>query len=410
MLPETHPIRVLMLTPDYPPKIVGGCALSCQLLVEGLRSRGIEVDVNVFNGDEGVVESKMGKTRFFPSSKTLLGLNMLALTSMMDSKTQYDIIHVYNTQQLPAAVHFGHNKGIKVVGTMNNMTPICLNTANFDEVECADCDGLDSLKCALQRKGPVPMRMFMPMHWLQYASLHRLTREADAFIALSEATRQCYLNAGFDEKRFHLIPNMFDPNVVEMARHSVRTEHEGMQIMYLGRLQIEKGLQVLIKAVPLMNTKEFKVHLVGKGDYEKELRQLVEEMGVGDRVQFDGFVGREEISRFYSLADLFVHPAIWPEPFPRTLLESLAFGVPLVVSSSGSCGEILGDAGVVFQNGDEKDLASKLDRLLGDEKARQRMIESGKSVLSHYSPDSVLSGMIEVYRGLMSGTSGTSAE
>jgi glycosyltransferase involved in cell wall biosynthesis len=43
-----------------------------------------------------------------------------------------------------------------------------------------------------------------------------------------------------------------------------------------------------------------------------------------------------EIGRYYDMADVFVHPALWPEPFPRTILEALSHRVPMVVSDSGS--------------------------------------------------------------------------
>ncbi len=401
-MPSTpRPYRVLVITPDYPPRYTGGCAFSCQLLVEGLRSRGVRTDVWAFNGDRSPgVGSEMGDTLFFRTSPTLGGLNRTAYRELRRRAPDCDIIHVYNTQQIPAAVRYGKRHGKKVTATLNNLAPVCTNPSMYVEGKCANCRPLDSLSCALRRPGPLRMRAFMPYHWMQFIWLHRLSRRADGYIALSEATRQCYLDAGYDRSLIRLIPNMYDPGQMTVSSPRPASKWKKV-ILYVGRLEAEKGLQVLIKAFNDLGEGNV-LYIVGKGNYEPQLKRLTNELGLEGRVIFTGFMEKEEIGRYYDMADVFVHPALWPEPFPRTILEALSHRLPMLVSDSGSSAAILGKAALSFSNGDDKDLALKLQLLLDDDDLRHLTVKAGEEVLHRFHPETVMAQVLDFYDSLFS--------
>ncbi|MCG7843799.1 MAG: glycosyltransferase family 4 protein [Methanomassiliicoccales archaeon] len=395
---EEAPPKVLVITPDYPPHYTGGCAFSCQLLVEELRSRGVHTDVWAFNGDRSTPSQKgvMGETLYLKGSPTLLGLNRLAYAMLKRRRPSCDIIHVYNTQQLPAAVRYGRRNNVKVVATLNNLAPICTNPSKYVEGNCATCRPLDSLACAMLRPGRRGMKVFMPVHWLQFIILHRWSRRAEGYIALSDATRQCYLDAGYDPERIRLIPNMYDPGLI-FSSPICRLKGRNKVILYVGRLEAEKGLQVLIKAFARLDEGSM-LYIVGKGDYEPQLKGLANGEGLEGRVIFTGFMDKDEIGRYYDMADIFVHPALWPEPFPRTLLEALAHRLPLLVSDSGSSADILGPAGLSFISGDEVDLAHKLRTILDDDELRHLTMQAGERVLERYHPDAIMPQVLDFYR------------
>jgi glycosyltransferase involved in cell wall biosynthesis len=397
--------KALMITPDYPPKITGGCALSCRLLVDGLRSRGMDYDVLAFNGDDlGEIASDKGFVRYLPHPKfeVLLSLNLYAFKATNELDKRYDIVHVYNCQQIPAAVQYAKRTGAKVVATLNNMDPVCTNPSLFDEEECVGCSPYDSLTCAMQRSGSVAMKAFMPVHWTQFQGLRRYAKKVDAFIALSEETKRYYVSSGFDADRIKVIPNMFDPKILEKANTSPVPEGKGHKnIIYTGRLEVEKGLQHLIEAVSLMDRDDIRLFIVGKGEYESDLKAMAKSMGIADRVVFTGFIPPDETARYYSMADVFVHPAIWPEPFARTILESLAFRVPLIVSDKGPSSKILEEACMSFRSGDANDLAEKLETVLTDKVRAREMRSHGQIVLSRYAPETVLSKVEDLYREVL---------
>ena len=397
-------LKVLVVTPDYPPNLVGGCALSCQLLVEGLRSRDIRTDVLAFNGDRrSPVVTERGTVRYLEHRETLLGLNYSALAEMLHLKERYDIVHVYNCQQIPAAVIYARRRGAKVVATLNNMVPVCTNPSDYEPVRCQDCDPLESLRCAMRKRTTPAVKAFMPVHWAQWQGLRSYAKEVDEYIALSEETKAAYVLAGYDASRIHLIPNMFDPRITLLAQAtSERPVKDHQAVVYIGRLEVEKGIQTLIGALASLDRSDVKLYLVGKGDYEPELRSMAAEEGVADRVVFVGFVGEEQVAHYYRLAEVFVHPALWPEPFPRTLLEALAFDVPLVVSDRGASANVLGKAGTIFPAGDAARLAVCLDEVLGSVERRGEMVRLGRRVLETYSPQRVMGEIVELYRRTLS--------
>jgi starch synthase len=393
-------LRVLMVTPDYPPSMVGGCALSCQLVVEGLRSRGIHTDVLAFNGDRRPpIESDRGSVRFFEHRATLLGLNYSALMEMGHLQDRYDIVHVYNCQQIPAAVIYGGRVGAKVVATLNNMVPVCTNPSDHDAVECGACDPLESLRCAMRKQTGPAIKAFMPVHWAEWEGLRYFTRQVDAFIALSQETKDAYVLSGYDGGRIQIIPNMYDPSIKGLVGSIPdRPDTDDKVVVYIGRLEVEKGVQTLIAAIARLERGDIKLYLVGKGDHEESLKGQVKDLGIGDKVEFVGFLSHDEVARYYRLADAFVHPALWPEPFPRTLLEALAFDVPLIVSDRGASANVLGEAGVVFPAGDPVALADRLVEVLDDPERSLRMAQLGREVLARYSPERVMGEIVELYR------------
>ncbi|MFA5311971.1 MAG: glycosyltransferase family 4 protein, partial [Methanomassiliicoccales archaeon] len=325
-------------------------------------------------------------------------LNLYAFQATHELKQRYDIVHVYNCQQIPAAVLYAKRTGAKVVATLNNMVPVCTNPSLFDEEECANCSPYDSLDCAMRRRGSAAMKAFMPVHWTQFQGLRRYAKKVDAFIALSEETKRYYVNSGFEADRIRVIPNMFDPKLLGAANAPrVTQSRDHRNIMYAGRLEIEKGLQLLIEAMSIMDRSDTKLYLVGKGEYEGELKDLAMRLGISDRVVFTGFIPPEETAKYYSMADVFVHPAIWPEPFARTILESLAFDVPLIVSDKGPSSKILQSACLSFKTGDANDLAEKLETVLSDKVKAMEMRSHGRVVLSRYAPETVLSKVEDLY-------------
>jgi len=105
--------------------------------------------------------------------------------------------------------------------------------------------------------------------------------------------------------------------------------------------------------------------------------------------------------RYYSAADVFVHPAIFAEPFGRTILEAMQFGLPPVVSNIGAPPITIGDAGLVFEPGSVDDLVQKLEMVSRDKELRQRLSSNCPKVLQAYEQDKVLDRILEVYRQVL---------
>ena len=179
------------------------------------------------------------------------------------------------------------------------------------------------------------------------------------------------------------------------------------RIGYAGKLLTEKGIFVLLEAfAQLVRTLAAPVHLtyLGTGPEEATLRQRIAQLGLEDRVFIHPRVPPAEVPGWMKTQDVLVMPsqstATWKEQFGRVVVEAFACGVPVAGSDSGSIPEVIGEAGLVFPEGDTAALAQAMGRMLMEPALRLRFIEEGlRRFRTCYTPQAVAQKMGEVYRG-----------
>jgi glycosyltransferase involved in cell wall biosynthesis len=113
-------------------------------------------------------------------------------------------------------------------------------------------------------------------------------------------------------------------------------------IFYVGRVVFEKGLHVLVRALPLIlaQRSSTKVVVAGKGPELESLRSLAWTLGVGQKVLFTGFISDEDRDRLFKVADCAVFPSLY-EPFGIVALEAMAAKCPVVVTEVGGLQEVV---------------------------------------------------------------------
>jgi glycogen(starch) synthase len=113
-------------------------------------------------------------------------------------------------------------------------------------------------------------------------------------------------------------------------------------LFYVGRVVREKGLGILLDALPRVLAANAKVKLViaGKGPYGEELRHRAYQLGIYHRIYFAGFIDDNTRNALYQCADVAVFPSLY-EPFGIVALEGMAAGVPVVVADTGGMSEII---------------------------------------------------------------------
>jgi glycosyltransferase involved in cell wall biosynthesis len=169
---------------------------------------------------------------------------------------------------------------------------------------------------------------------------------------------------------------------------------DSFRIGYAGRLVREKGLDVLLEAVGSLPAPRSLV-LSGEGPF-------LERMHRAPFVHWAGNVPRERLPAFYRGLDVLVLPshttARWKEQFGRVLVEAQACGIPVVGSSSGAIPEVIGDAGLVFPEGNAAYLAVALQRLRADASLRRTLACKGlERACLHYGWNAIAAQMRQVY-------------
>lgn len=205
-----------------------------------------------------------------------------------------------------------------------------------------------------------------------------------------------------------VIPNGVNPTNLVPGGNS-RPQSGGPVIAFLGRLVPEKGVQVLIEALPLIRESHPQVELAvaGRGPYEEELRRLASKKGVEDCVNFIGFVDDEGRNNLLARAAVAVFPSIY-EPFGIVALEAMAAGTPVVVSETGGLSEIIchGIDGLKVPPGNSGLLARYVADLLAHPDRAVRLSRNAhRKVLDRYSWDQIASETARVYIDVTRGAS-----
>jgi phosphatidyl-myo-inositol dimannoside synthase len=163
----------------------------------------------------------------------------------------------------------------------------------------------------------------------------------------------------------------------------------GLNILCVGRLIERKGQHYLIQAFSALQDAELgpvRLSFVGTGDAEEQLHSLAREIGVYDRVDFKGFVRRQDMPRVYQEADIFVLPS-QSEGMSIALLEAMASGLPVITTDTGGTMELVkpGGNGLVVQWGDVPGLTKALCALLKDEQLRKKMGVDSREIAEKFS-------------------------
>ncbi len=173
-------------------------------------------------------------------------------------------------------------------------------------------------------------------------------------------------------------------------------------IGYVGRLVRQKGVLDLVEAMARL-PKEAHLRLIGSGELEPELRRRALALGLEDRIEFYGRVPSAALPALYRELDVLVLPSrttpAWKEQFGRVLIEAMACAIPVVGSDSGEIPYVVGEAGLLFPEGDVEALAARMRALLEDASLREALGKRGRErVLAHYSQERIAHAYLEVYR------------
>jgi glycosyltransferase involved in cell wall biosynthesis len=219
-------------------------------------------------------------------------------------------------------------------------------------------------------------------------------------IALSADLKARYVAAGFPAERIVVVPNMLDEPLFA-AREATRTGNgpAELSVLTVGQLDHRKGVHELVAAygqLPAEVQARARLKILGAGKDEGRLRELIDQCGIGDRVTIR-HCPYDELPDEYAAADLFVKPACWPEPFGRTCLEALAFGLPVLAADVPSAREVLGSSAAYYRPFDVDDLAANLRRLIESDELRRGTASGATDRLGQYRPSKIVNAILGVY-------------
>jgi glycogen(starch) synthase len=387
-------LRVLILSWEYPPVVVGGLGRHVHALSVALAAAGHSVTVVTRHAPGAPMEELREGVRIvrapedppmFPlATPSLLAWTMafnhsLTRAALHAAATEtYDVIHAHDWLVTHTAVTLKHHLGVPLVATIHATE-------------------------AGRHQGWLPEEMNKCIHSVEWW----LAREACRVVVCSsymrwEVTRLLDLPAN----RVDVIPNGVDnrawrspPRKVAAARS--RFAAGGPLIGFAGRLVYEKGVQHLVSALPQLSDSHpgLRVVIVGDGPHKDELQQEVRRLRVQNAVSFPGFLCTKELPAVLAATDAVVVPSIY-EPFGMVALEAAAAGAPLAVASTGGLAEIVqsGVTGVTFPAKDPAALAGAVSTLLSDGVFARRVARKARSmVINRYGWATIAEQTVTAY-------------
>jgi glycosyltransferase involved in cell wall biosynthesis len=180
---------------------------------------------------------------------------------------------------------------------------------------------------------------------------------------------------------------------------------EGFTIGYVGRLIEAKGLLTLMRAFAELD-ESFQLLLLGSGPLEGELLKETEKFQNKERVKIVRTVSHQEVPKYLNCMDVLVLPSQttpqWKEQFGHVLIEAMACEVPVIGSDSGEIPYVIGDAGLVFKEGNADELKHLIQVLAANETLRLSLAKKGRQcVLSMYTHERIAEETLNVYRTIL---------
>jgi glycogen(starch) synthase len=365
-------MNVLMLSWEYPPRVVGGLGRHVHALATSLVRQGHAVVVITRDHPdapadavvEGVRVVRVGEDPPLVPFEDLLAWTMALNHSLTRGALGVldefppDVVHAHDWLVAHAAKTLKDVTGAPLVATVH-------------ATEAGRHQGW--------LPGPVNRAIHSVEWWLTYEARRVVTCSA----YMRDEVKRLFALPG---DKVDVVPNGIDlahwhADAARVAALRAHLSPDGARLLlYAGRLEYEKGVQTVLQALPRLRRRHRGVRLVIAGT-----------LRVGRAVDFLGFLSPDDLAVLAAVADCAVVPSLY-EPFGMVALECAAAGTPLVVADTGGLREFVapGVTGLRFPPGEPAALADTVTRLLGDQVLSQRLVRDARDVLARdYTWDAI---------------------
>ena len=312
-----------------------------------------------------------------------------------------DLAHFYNTFPLlsPSIYAACRDEGVPVVQSLHNFRLMCANATFFRSGRpCEDCLGktvpLPAVVHKCYRGGRAATAAVVAMQ-VTHRGLGTWSKQVDLYLAgFTEFARDKFVRGGIPPEKLVLKPNFVFPDPGPGTG-------KGGFALFIGRLTPEKGVQVLVDAWAKIGSR-VPLKIVGDGAMSSVAEAAAKQPGVS-------WLGRRPLAEVHGLlkdAAFLVFPSTWYEALPRTIVDSLAVGTPILASKIGAMSDLIVDGvnGLHFEPGNPADLADKALNLAADPPALKRLRAGARADFERqYTADRNYDMIMDAYRRVLPG-------
>lgn len=306
-------------------------------------------------------------------------------------------VHKFSNTLTPSILYALKKKDIPVVQTLHDYRTVCPNYSMYDFSRFEPCESCKGHKycSAIKRKCQkssylVSLNIAIESYLYHFSRTYEKT--IDLFVSPSNFLRNKVIEFGIDKNKIVHIPNFVNSN--EYPPNYSNSNY----ILYFGRLEKHKGLETLVAA--MKHVKTSKLYVVGEGSYRNMLERYSKKNSMKN-VVFLGFVTRKKLIELIRYSLFTVLPSEWYENCPMSVLESFAFGKPVIGADIGGIPDLIdnGSTGILFNSGDVDDLADKTNYLLNNKNLVVKMGRTArKTVEEKYNENLHYERLMEAYK------------
>lgn len=403
-------MKVLMLSWEYPPHSVGGLGKHVMELIPALAREGVEVhlitprrsggepreEICSVAGPEGrtsrvyrVDAPTAPPASFFDGAKATNRPLADAALALWASEGPFDLVHVHDWLVAFAGVELKHAFKTPLLGTIH-------------ATEYGRCRGMI--------RSPMSQAINGTEWWLSYEAWrviccsHFMADEIQTALR-APADKLDVIPNGVETDRF----DRLDREDLSAFRARYAAADEAI-IFYVGRVVYEKGVHLLVEAMPRILAEQPRTRLVvaGTGDSLATARTRAQALGVADHCHFAGFIPDEDRDRLFRVANVAAFPSLY-EPFGIVALEAMAAHTPVVATDVGGLREVLQheETAITVYPNDAGSLAWGILRTLNDpDGAQQRAELAYRMVHDQYNWGAIARQTQETYQRIVTERAG----
>ena len=256
------------------------------------------------------------------------------------------------------------------------------------------------------------MRLQTATHKLLFPFTKYIYKNADAIVVYGKHVQQYLISEGVQEDRIfiasHAMDNeLYSRSVTKLERLNIRTklgiDPDQRIVLYVGRLEREKGPQYLVQAIKLISDPDAILVIVGTGSRASFLKNLINKFQITERVRFAGYVPPNDLPPYYAIASVLVVPSIttplFKEPWALVANEAFNQGVPVIATEAvgAAAGGLIIDGvnGFIVPEQDPEAISAKINLTLNNPSLLQNLRINSSESIAAWDNEQMVKGFLQ---------------
>jgi glycosyltransferase involved in cell wall biosynthesis len=365
-------MKILRVVSDLYPSVVGGIGIHAHEMSKQQARLGHDVTVyTANNGNEAREEFRDGyKIIRFKNDLKLMGnsISFRLFRELFKIRNDFDIIHAHS--------HLFFSTNL-----------------------CAFVRKWGSSPLVITNHGLISQTVPMWAHKIYIPTIAKWTfKSADKIICYIEREKSMLKKLSIDSNKIAVIHNGTDTNMFIPCEK----EKDNNQILWIGRFTPGKGVEYLIDAFSILvkEYSDFKLLMIGRGPLKENIEQKIQDLNLSKNVIIKEFVPNSELPEIYQSSDVFVLPSL-NEGVPRTILEAMACGIPVVCTELPQLVNVVDGCGLLVPVKDSQALAEGISKIISDRELAQKFGRNGRAkVVENYSWGDTIKKTVQLYEEL----------